>query len=48
LPLVVIFLPVTWFYLTHNAVPPKIRKIPGGKDIIEHDLKELGRVRLGE
>lgn len=48
LPLVVIFLPVTWFYLTRIAVPPKIKRIPGGKDIIERDLRELGKVKLGE
>jgi sodium-dependent dicarboxylate transporter 2/3/5 len=48
LPLVVIFLPVVWFYLTHIAVPPKIRKIPGGKEVIEHDLKELGKMNTGE
>ena len=48
LPLVVVFLPVTWLYLTRIAVPPRIKKIPGGKDIIEHDLKELGAVKLGE
>jgi sodium-dependent dicarboxylate transporter 2/3/5 len=48
LPLVVIFLPINWLYLTRIAAPPKIRKIPGGKDIIEHDLRELGKVKLGE
>jgi sodium-dependent dicarboxylate transporter 2/3/5 len=48
LPLVVIFLPITWFYLTHLATPPKIRRIPGGKDVIENDLRELGRMKTGE
>ena len=48
LPLVLIFLPLTWFYLTHIAVPPRIKKIPGGKDIIERDLRELGKFKLGE
>lgn len=48
LPLVLIFLPITWFYLTRIAVPPRIRKIPGGRDIIERDLKELGELKVGE
>jgi sodium-dependent dicarboxylate transporter 2/3/5 len=48
LPLVVVFLPITWLYLTRIAAPPRIKNIPGGKDIIERDLKELGAVKLGE
>jgi sodium-dependent dicarboxylate transporter 2/3/5 len=48
LPLVVVFLPVAWIYLTRIAVPPKIAKIPGGKEIIERDLKELGGMKIGE
>jgi sodium-dependent dicarboxylate transporter 2/3/5 len=48
LPLVVVFLPVTWLYLTRIAVPPRIKNIPSGKEIIERDLEELGAVKLGE
>jgi sodium-dependent dicarboxylate transporter 2/3/5 len=48
LPLVVIFLPVTWFYLTHIAVPPRIKRIPGGREVIQRDLRELGKMRTGE
>jgi sodium-dependent dicarboxylate transporter 2/3/5 len=48
LPLVVILLPVTWFYLTYIAAPPRIKKIPGGKDLIENDLRELGGMKPGE
>ncbi|UCD20436.1 MAG: SLC13/DASS family transporter [candidate division WOR-3 bacterium] len=47
-PLVLILLPITWYYLTRIAVPPKIKRIPGGKDVIERDLHELGRIGLGE
>lgn len=48
LPLVVVMLPLTWFYLTYIAAPLKIRRLPGGKDIIENDLKELGSMKMGE
>lgn len=48
LPLVVVFLPVTWFYLTYIAAPPGISKIPGGKEIINSDLAALGRMKKGE
>ncbi|UCF71778.1 MAG: SLC13/DASS family transporter [candidate division WOR-3 bacterium] len=47
-PLVLVLLPLTWFYLTRIAVPPKIKRIPGGKDVIERDLRELGRIGPGE
>lgn len=47
-PLVLILLPTTWFYLIRIAVPPKIKRIPGGRDVIERDLQELGRIGLGE
>ena len=48
LPLVLIFLPITWVYLTRIAVPPKIKKIPGGKDVIDADLRALGVMKRGE
>ncbi|MDH4210054.1 MAG: DASS family sodium-coupled anion symporter [candidate division WOR-3 bacterium] len=48
LPLVVVFLPVTWFYLTYIAAPPGITKIPGGKEIIRADLAALGKMNKGE
>ena len=48
LPLVVIFLPITWVYLTRIAAPPRIKRIPGGKDVIENDLRELGSMKTGE
>jgi sodium-dependent dicarboxylate transporter 2/3/5 len=47
-PLVVVLLPVTWFYLTHVAAPPKVTRIPGSKEVIERDLQELGRMGKGE
>ena len=48
IPLVIIFLPIVWFYLTYIILPPRLRKIPGGKEVIEDDLKALGRMKKGE
>ena len=48
LPFVIIFLPLTWFYLTRIILPIKIKKIPGGKEVIEDDLKALGPMKLAE
>ncbi len=48
LPLVLIFLPVTWIYLTRIAVPPKVKQIPGGKDVIDSDIRALGVMTQGE
>ena len=48
LPLVLIFLPITWFYLTYIAAPPEITRIPGGREIIRSDLAALGKMNKGE
>ncbi len=47
-PLVIIFLPLTWFYLTRIAHPVKFKSLPGGKAIIRKKLKELGLMNRGE
>jgi sodium-dependent dicarboxylate transporter 2/3/5 len=47
-PFVIIFLPITWFYLTRIVLPPKIKKIPCGKEVIEKDLEALGAMKIGE
>lgn len=47
-PLVIIFLPLTWFYLTRIAHPVKLKTLPGGKSIIRNRLKELGVMKPGE
>ncbi len=47
-PLVLIFIPLTWFYLTRIAHPVKIKSLPGGKTIIQAKLKELGSMKRGE
>jgi sodium-dependent dicarboxylate transporter 2/3/5 len=48
LPLVLIFLPVVWIYLTRIAVPPEVKKIPGGKEVIDADIRALGAMKRGE
>ncbi len=47
-PLVILFLPLTWFYLVQFAYPIKIKQLPGGKDVISNNLKELGRMHRSE
>ena len=47
-PLVVIFLPIAWFYLTRIAHPVRVKSLPGGKAIIRDRLKELGPMNRGE
>ena len=47
-PLVVIFLPLCWLWLTRVANPMKLKKVPGGKDLIESELKEMGKMNKGE
>ncbi len=42
LPLSIIMLIVTWYYLTHIAYPGEIDNLPGGKVTIQRELKELG------
>jgi sodium-dependent dicarboxylate transporter 2/3/5 len=47
-PLVVIFLPIAWVYLTRIAHPVKAQTLPGGKAIIRKRLEELGPMSRGE
>jgi len=48
LPLTIFFLPLTWYYLTHIAIPVKMGDIPGGKSIINDQIKALGSMGKGE
>jgi len=47
-PFVILFLPIIWIYLTRIILPIQIQRIPGGKDVIEHDLRALGKLKTGE
>ncbi|MDW7679313.1 MAG: SLC13 family permease [bacterium] len=48
IPLVILFIPVIWFVLTHITQPIRIRQLPGSKDVIAKQLKQLGPMQRGE
>lgn len=48
LPLSIIMLIITWFYLTHIAYPSEIDHLPGGKETIHRELAELGPMSTQE
>ncbi|WP_257349740.1 SLC13 family permease [Pseudalkalibacillus decolorationis] len=41
-PIAIILLTLTWFYLVKVAFPMKIRELPGGKAVIKNEQKTLG------
>lgn len=47
-PLVLLFLPITWFYLVYFAHPIRFKSLPGGKEIIRRRLDEIGPMNKGE
>lgn len=47
-PLVIIFLPLSWFFLTYISQPIKVKKLPVGKQIITDQIHELGAMKRGE
>ncbi len=47
-PLVVIFLPLCWLWLIKIANPMKLKKVPGGRDLINSELKTMGKMNSGE
>jgi len=47
-PLVVIFLFITWLILTKLVFPLHIRQIPGGRELIRRELRKLGPMSRGE
>jgi len=48
LPMVAIFLPVAWVYLTRVAYPVRIPRIEGGRGLIRGELHHLGSLKRGE
>ena len=48
LPLVVILLPATWWYLTRIAFRVPAKPLPCGREVIEAELRNLGRMDRGE
>ena len=47
-PIVVVFLPLCWLWLTKVANPMKLKKVPGGRGLINRELKEMGSMSSGE
>ena len=47
-PLVAIFIPITWLFLTKVILQLKMKSIPGGKDVIINQLKNLGPIKKAE
>lgn len=47
-PLVVVLLPLCWLWLTRVANPMQLKKVPGGRDLINRELEEMGRMGAGE
>lgn len=47
-PFVLITLPLCWFLLTKVANPMKLKKVPGGKELIDEELKKMGTLSTGE
>jgi len=47
-PLVVVFIPIAWFLLTRLLFPVTGDLFSGGKDLIDAEIKKLGRMSAGE
>lgn len=47
-PIVAIYLPLAWIYLTSISQPIRLKSIPGGRDLIRHELAALGPMSRGE
>lgn len=48
LPLATVFLVLCWFLLTKVVFRPEIRDIPGGKELIDAEVRALGPASTGE
>lgn len=48
LPLVAVMLPLTWLVLTRLVYPIRIREIPGGREMIEREVRALGPMSRAE
>ena len=48
LPLATVFLPVTWILLTRVIYPSRIKRIEGGRQLIDAEYARLGRPSRGE
>ncbi len=48
LPLVLILLPLCWLWLVKFANPMQLKKVPGGRQLINDELRQMGRMSTGE
>lgn len=48
IPMVVLLIPLVWLYLTRVAFPINLKNIPGGRNIVKEDLKQLGKMGYEE
>jgi sodium-dependent dicarboxylate transporter 2/3/5 len=47
-PLVILFVPVSWIFLTRIVLPIQIRSLPGSREVIQEQIDKLGPMRKGE
>ncbi|HEX9972404.1 MAG TPA: DASS family sodium-coupled anion symporter, partial [bacterium] len=47
-PIVLVFIPVSWFFLTRVAIPIRIKKLPGSREVIDEQIEKLGPMGKGE
>lgn len=47
-PLVLVMLPLCWLWLTRFANPMKLKKVPGGRNLIVEELRTMGAMSTGE
>ncbi len=47
-PLVVVMLPICWLWLIKIANPLDLKKVPGGRDLINAELNKMGSMSKGE
>ncbi|APG26469.1 anion transporter [Syntrophotalea acetylenivorans] len=47
-PLAAVLLPMTWLWLTRWAYPLRLKRVPGGREIILDELRQLGPMQSGE
>lgn len=47
-PLVLIFLPLSWVYLVKFMHPSRLESLPGGRKLIQQELRQMGVMRRGE
>ncbi len=48
MPIVAIFLPLTWWLLTHRIFPIRIQHVPGGEQLFRRSAEGLGPIQRGE